>query len=501
MLISKITVNKMFTIGNVDKRMYSSFLEHVGRAIYGGIYEPENPTADEHGFRRDVMQAVKELNISAIRYPGGNFVSGYCWEDGIGPRELRPRRRDLAWSCVEPNHVGTDEFCNYCKRMDIEPILAVNLGTRGADDARNLLEYCNAEKGTKYADMRIANGYISPYKVKTWCLGNEMDGDWQIGHKTAQEYGRIAYETAKIMKLTDPEIELVLCGSSSHHMPTFPDWEAKVLEEAYNSVDYISMHSYYENNDGDTASFVASNRDMESFIEEVVSTCDYVKAKKHSLKDMMISYDEWNVWYQFSRFQPHASWIASPSLFEDVYNMEDVITVGGMLITLLRHCDRVKIACIAQLVNVISPIMTENKGTLWKQTTYYPYLHVSRYGRGTVLHTLLESAMYDCKKYGTVPYLESAAVLCDDGSLTVFACNRHMEEEIEMQIKLQEFENYERHEHIILNCDDRYKSNTKVTPHAVMPYTVDDIFREDSIYKVKLPAFSWNVIRLYRQEG
>ena len=282
MIRSNITLNREYTVGKTDERLFGSFIEHIGRAVYGGIYEPEHPEADEAGFRKDVAEAVRALRVPVIRYPGGNFVSGYHWEDGVGPVEKRPVVRELAWQALEPNRVGTDEFCRWCGRVGASPLMAVNLGTRGAEDAKNLVEYCNAPAGSKYADMRCANGQNEPYGIKTWCLGNEMDGEWQIGHKTAHEYGRLAADAASMMKMTDPEIELVLCGSSSRSMPTFPEWDAEVLRQAYNYVDYISLHSYYENDDGDLGSFLASGTDMENFITGMIAVCDHIKLEKRS---------------------------------------------------------------------------------------------------------------------------------------------------------------------------------------------------------------------------
>src|SRR5918997_1736716 len=242
---AKIIADPEFRIGTVDPRLYGSFIEHLGRAVYGGIYEPGHPTADDMGFRRDVMDLVRELRVPIVRYPGGNFVSGYHWRDGVGPKAQRPRRRDLAWRSLETNEVGTDEFCTWAHRAGAEVYMAVNLGTRGIEDACNLVDYCNLPGGSYYSDLRIANGYREPHRIKTWCLGNEMDGPWQLGHKTADEYGALAATTAAGMKLVDPTIELVACGSSHCGMPTFGTWEATVLDHVYEYVDYLSLHQYY----------------------------------------------------------------------------------------------------------------------------------------------------------------------------------------------------------------------------------------------------------------
>ena len=244
--------DKHFPIGEIDRRLYGSFLEHLGRAIYGGIYAPGHPTADAQGFRRDVLALVRQLDIPLVRYPGGNFVSGYRWEDGTGPRDQRPRRPELAWSAIEPNTIGIDEFQAWAKLAGAEIMMAVNLGTRGVEDAKNLVEYCNFPGGTYYSDRRRENGFDRPFDIRCWCLGNEMDGPWQIGHKTAEEYGRLAAEAGKAMKWVDPSIELVACGSSNADMPTFLDWEETVLNHTYDVVDYLSLHSYYGTRENDT---------------------------------------------------------------------------------------------------------------------------------------------------------------------------------------------------------------------------------------------------------
>ena len=271
---AKTTFHRDFTIAHTDDRLYGSFIEHLGRAVYTGIYEPDHPLADEDGFRTDVMKLVQELRVPIVRYPGGNFVSGFRWEDSVGPKESRPRRPELAWRTIETNQFGLNEFMRWCRKVGTEPMMAINLGTRGADAARNLVEYCNLPAGTYYSDLRVQHGAPDPHNIHLWCLGNEMDGPWQIGHKTADEYGRLALETAKVMKWVDPSIELVACGSSNLDMPTFASWEATVLEHTYSHVDYLSMHQYYDNQAQDTADFMASSVAMEAIIRSVNSICD-----------------------------------------------------------------------------------------------------------------------------------------------------------------------------------------------------------------------------------
>jgi len=495
---AKLIINKDFKIGQIDKRLYGSFIEHLGRAVYGGIYEPTHPTADSEGFRQDVLDLVKELNVPIVRYPGGNFVSGYNWEDGVGPKELRPKKMDLAWSSIEPNYVGTNEFASWAKKANSEVMMAVNLGTRDGDAARNLVEYCNVKEGTYWSDLRISHGIKEPHNIKVWCLGNEMDGPWQMGAKTAYEYGRTACEAAKLMKWTDPSIELVACGSSTYYMSTFAEWESIVLSETYDHVDYLSLHMYFNNHKDYLPDFVAESIDFDKFIKSVVSICDYVKAKKKSNKQINLSFDEWNVWYHSCEQDKSVPrWQVAPPLLEDVYTFEDAILVGCLLINLIKNCDRVKIACLAQLVNVIAPIMTENGGDAWRQTIYYPFMHASNYGRGVALIPNIESDKYDGRKYKDVPYLEAIATVNEENDeLTIFAVNRCPGEELLLEATLGGFSGYKVTEHISLYGFDPKERNTKDL-RKVKPSTLSGSTEVDKeLLKSKLPPLSWNVIRM-----
>ena len=475
-------------IAAIDPRLYGSFLEHLGRAIYGGIYEPDHPTADDMGFRRDVLSLVRELQIPLVRYPGGNFVSGYCWEDGVGPLAQRPRRLDLAWSSIEPNLVGVDEFQAWAERAGAELMMAVNLGTRGAESARDLVEYCNFPGGTKFSDMRRANGHEAPYNIRYWCLGNEMDGPWQIGHKTAEEYGRLAAETGKIMKWVDPSISLIACGSSHSGMPSFGDWERTVLRHTYEVVDYLSLHSYYGNRSGNTGEFLACCKDMDRFIEAVSAICDEVKAETGSDKTMYLSFDEWNVWFHSNeQDKQQEKWTVAPPLLEDVYTFEDALVVGCLLITLLRHADRVRIACLAQLVNVIAPIMAETGGRAWAQTIYYPFLHASRFARGEALKTRVECPEYDAGRYGMTLWLEAVAVRgAAEKELCILAVNRSPDQMLSPELAAEGFADLALTEHIALCCDDLKAVNTAACPERVAPTPLKD---------AALPPLSWNVLR------
>ncbi|WP_336772471.1 arabinosylfuranosidase ArfA [Paenibacillus sp. MMO-58] len=494
---SSMLIDKNFTVSPVDPRVYGSFIEHLGRAVYGGIYDPGHPTADENGFRQDAIEVIKALQVPIIRYPGGNFVSGYNWEDGVGPKSERKRLLELAWWTTETNEVGTNEFADWAKLVGSDVMMAVNLGTRGMDAARNLVEYCNHPGGTYWSDLRISHGYKEPHRFKTWCLGNEMDGPWQIGAKTAVEYGRLANETAKVMKWVDPSIELVACGSSSSGMSTFADWEATVLDLSYDQVDYLSLHTYYNNNNNDTANFLAKSLDMDQFIDSVAAICDYVKAKKRSKKTIMLSLDEWNVWNTIGTSRADERWQIAPPEFEDVYTHEDALAVGCFLITLLKHADRVKMACIAQLINVIAPIMTETNGAIWLQTTYYPFLHASNFGRGTVLQANISSPKYDSKDFTDVPYLEAISVFDEEqGLVTVFAVNRHIEEQMELSLDLRSFGEVSVIEHIVLESEDLKATNTKSNPRNVVPHACGRTTADNGSVQAILNKASWNVIRL-----
>ncbi|MBB3112218.1 alpha-N-arabinofuranosidase [Paenibacillus phyllosphaerae] len=495
---AKMIVDKDFQIGEVDKRIYGSFIEHLGRAVYGGIYEKDHPSADEQGFRSDVLELVKGINVPIVRYPGGNFVSGYNWEDGVGPVDQRPSRLELAWRTIEPNWVGLNEFMDWCKKANTEAMMAVNLGTRGPAEARDLIEYANHPSGSLFSDLRRKHGYEQPHAIKTWCLGNEMDGPWQIGAKTAVEYGRIANETAKVMRWVDPTIELVACGSSSLQMATFPEWEATVLDLTYDNVDYISLHQYYGNRTNDSANFLALSLGMDKFINTVISTADYVQAKKRGKKKINLSFDEWNVWFHSNdadrKLDP---WQIAPPQLEDIYNHEDALVVGCMLISLLKRADRVKMACIAQLVNVIAPIMTANGGAAWKQTIYYPYMHASLFGRGTALVPLINSPKYDSTEYTDVPYLESVAVHNEEnGEVTIFAVNRDLNGELGFEIDLRSFGSCRIIEHIVLENDDLKAANTLDNPNNVTPHTRGNATVDGNKIEASLPKASWNVIRV-----
>lgn len=495
---ARLTLDPAFRVGTVDRRLFGSFVEHMGRCVYTGIYEPGHPTADEDGFRTDVLDLVRELGVTVVRYPGGNFVSNHRWEDGVGPRETRPRRLDLAWRSVESNAFGLNEFMTWAGKAGVEPMMAVNLGTRGTAEALDLLEYTNYPAGTALSELRRSHGVDKPHDVRMWCLGNELDGPWQMGHKTAHEYGRIAAETARAMKRFDPSLELVACGSSNAHIDTFASWEATVLEHTYDFVDYVSLHAYYEPTDGDTDSFLASAAEMDRMIASITATADHVGAKLRSNKRIRLSFDEWNVWYQ-SRFggEDSLDWRPAPELIEDEYDVTDAVVVGSLLITLLRHADRVGAACQAQLANVIAPVMTRPEGPAWRQTIFHPFARTARHARGTVLRVEPDSPLVDTAKYGEVPALWATATHDEGtGEVVLFAVNRDRAHPLTLTADLRAFPAARVEEHLLLHDTDAAASNTADRPDRVRPRRIAGTEAGDGGLTVELPPVSWTMIRL-----
>jgi alpha-N-arabinofuranosidase len=489
---ARLIIDPAFAVAEVDERVFGSFVEHMGRCVYGGIYD-----RDGDRIREDVLELVRELGVTIVRYPGGNFVSGYDWKDGIGPRSERPRRLELAWRSIETNQVGTDEFLAWARRAGADPMLAVNMGTQGLDAARHLVEYCNAPRGTEWADRRPAD---DPYGVRVWCIGNEMDGPWQIGHMDAVAYGKAANETGKAMRLVDPSLELVVCGSSHSRMPTFGSWEDTVLDLAWEVADHISLHTYYDPaRFADDEAFLAASLDLDRMIDTVAATADAVAGRKGSRRRVSLSVDEWNVWYQTptEKFERRGEpFVEAPPLIEDTYTVTDALVVGCCLITLLRHADRVRMACLAQLVNVIAPIRTIDGGPAWRQTTYFPFQHASRFGRGAVLRVEGEVPTYACEGEESVPVLETTAVH-DGEALTLFAVNRGSDP-LPLEATLHGLGSPAVAEHLVLADDDPRAANTAEQPDRVVPRSVAGARVENGVLHADLPARSWNVVRLER---
>ena len=493
-----IELDRRAVIAPVRRRTFGAFVEHLGRCVYTGLYEPGHPTANEDGFRLDVVELVRELGATTVRYPGGNFVSGFRWEDSVGPRGQRPVRRDLAWHSLESNQVGLDEFARWLKLTGSELMLAVNLGTRGILPALDLLEYANHPSGTALSDLRVANGTPQPHNVRMWCLGNEMDGPWQQGFMTADDYGKLAARTAAAMRMADKDLELVVCGSSGSSMPTFGDWERTVLEHSYEHVDYVSCHAYYQELDGDLGSFLASALDLESFIDAVVGAADHVGRKKRSAKKLQLSLDEWNVWY-LKEHQESAEvsdeWSYAPRLLEDVYTVADAVVVGSLLMTLLRHSDRVTSASLAQLVNVIAPVMTEPGGPAWRQTTFFPFSITSRLASGEVIRPLIAAPAYDTARHGQAPVIDAVATV-DDGRAAVFLVNRDLRETAQVTIDVRSLGCTRISEAVTLADADVYAKNTLADQCRVRPAANASAAIADGVLTIELPPVSWTAAAL-----
>ena len=497
----RIYVDSRRTISPIDRNLFGSFLEHLGRAIYEGISDPGSKLSDSNGFRKDVMDEIRHLGVPIIRYPGGNFVSGYNWLDGVGPKQDRPRVLDRAWNSSNSNQFGTNEFLAWCKAVGTEPLMGLNLGTGTPEQAADLVEYCNISSGTRWSDLRRKHGIAGPYKVKHWCLGNEMDGWWQIGHMSAFEYGMKAADAARQMRAVDPSflLELVACGSSGPGMPTYLEWDREVLEQCYDYVDGLSLHRYFENAEppgGDSAKFLAMNLSMEKQIAETVAVCDLVRGHKRSPKKLWLSFDEWNVWYrERSGDAVNGHGKEAPHLLEEIYNLEDALLVGGLINSLVRNSDRVKLACLAQLVNVIAPIMTNADG-LFRQTIYYPYSWALQFARGAALNLLVESSTYEVAKMDPVPHVDVAGSFnSGDGSVSLFILNRDLSNAHDIEINWEDHAPSKVLSASLLTGDDLKAVNSFQTPQKVAPQTFAKPATTGSRTKFEVPARSYTVLQ------
>jgi alpha-N-arabinofuranosidase len=495
---AKIVVDRHFEISEIDERVYGSFAEHMGRCIYGGIYEPGSPFADENGFRKDVIDLVKELGITIVRYPGGNFLSGYDWKDGIGPKENRPTRLDLAWHGLETNQFGLDEFMSWANKAAIEPMMAVNLGTNGLKEALDLIEYTNVEAKSKWAQERVKNGHERAYDIKVWCLGNEMDGPWQLGHKNAEDYATLAADVARGMHQIGENLQLVACGSSNRSMATFGTWEETVLEKTYDLVDHISLHTYYEDL-GDTQEFLIISTDLDYMINEVCNVADAVKAKIRSDKTITLSLDEWNVWNlsKFQAMERPKEWLPAQRVIEDEYTFKDAVVLGNLLISILRRSDRVKMACIAQLVNVIAPIRAEADQPAWRQTTFFPFAYTSRFGRGKTLITRIESPAIKSSRFGDVNAIDAITTYDEKNKkVAVFVVNRSLTETIDTSVLLSGFKNLEVEEQVTMESSDWMATNNAANPNKVRPSEAKTAVIAGNSIEIKLAPVSWQVFHI-----
>jgi len=498
---TKVYIDMRRQLGAIDRNLFGSFLEHLGRAIYEGIYDPGSKLSDADGFRKDVLAEVRELGVPIIRYPGGNFVSGYNWLDGVGPKQDRPRVLDKAWNSLNSNQFGTDEFMTWCRAARTLPLMGLNLGTGTPEQAAALVEYCNIAKGTRWSDLRRKNGVADPYNVKFWCLGNEMDGPWQIGHITANEYGLRAADAARQMRDVDPSLQLIACGSSGPGMPTYLEWDREVLEQCYDYVDALSLHRYFgntpEETGGDSAKFLALNLTMDRQIEETLAVCDMVRGHKRSRKQLWLSFDEWNVWYRArvgDAMNGHAQ--ENPHLLEEVYNLEDALLVGGLINSLLRHSGRVKIACLAQLVNVIAPLMTNANG-LYRQTIYYPYSWGLHFARGATLDVLVDTpSTYDVAGMGAVPHLDvTATVDSPTGNIAVFILNRDLKNSHHVELTWETGVPGKQQAAWVLTGDDLKAANGFDAPDRVKPVAAATPSTSGASTKLEVPPRSYSVFQ------
>jgi alpha-L-arabinofuranosidase len=492
----RVYIDSRRAIAKLDPNLFGSFLEHLGRAIYEGIYDPGSKLSDADGFRKDVMDVVRKLAVPIVRYPGGNFVSGYNWLDGVGPKQNRPTVLDKAWDTIETNQFGTNEFMAWCQAVGTKPLMGLNLGTGTPEQAAALVEYCNVDKGTEWSDLRRKHGYPDPYKVEHWCLGNEMDGPWQIGHMSATDYGFKAADAARQMRYVDPSIKLIACGSSGPLMPTYLEWDREVLEQCYQYVDGLSLHRYFgntpEQTGGESSKYLALNLTMDRQIEETLAVCDMVQGRHRSPKRLWLSFDEWNVWYRERNGNGHRK--VAPHLLEEVYNLEDALLVGGLVNSLLRHADRVKIACLAQLVNVIAPIMT-NKDGLYLQTIYYPYSWGLQYARGSVLNVLTESPSYEVSGMGQVPYLDVVGTNAEDGTVSLFILNRDLSKAHTVEVNWQDKSPGRVLTGLVLTGDDLKAVNSFETPKKVTPQELPKPSTSNGSTHFEVPARSYTVLQ------
>jgi alpha-L-arabinofuranosidase len=492
----------------LDRRLFGAFLEHLGRAIYTGVYEPDSPLADKKGFRTDVIGEVKGLGVPVMRYPGGNFVSGYNWLDGVGPKDKRPAVLERAWNSLETNQFGTNDFIEWCGLVGTEPLLAFNLGTGTPEMAVAYVEYCNVDKGTRWSELRRSHGYDRPHNVRSWCLGNEMDGPWQMGHMTAREYGRKARDTARQIRVIDRGLQLIACGSSNPSMPTYLVWDREVLEECYDQVDAISLHNYFGNTPemtgNSTARYLGLNLDMERQIREIAAVCDYVQGAQKSRKQLWLSFDEWNVWYRArgGAFADGRRTFA-PKLLEEVYNLEDALLVGGFVNTLLRQSDRVRVACLAQILNVIAPLVT-NKTTVLRQSIFYPYAWALRYARGRLLDMWIESETYpitgrglraDVARDDQIPFVDVVATMAENGEASVLMLNRDLESEREVILDWRDRAPARVLAAETLTGTDLKAFNTFEAPRQVVPRPLDAP-KPAARMTFKLPPRSYSVAHL-----
>jgi alpha-N-arabinofuranosidase len=484
-----IRLDRDYQIAPVDPRIFGGFLEHVGRAVYEGVYHPASKHADAHGFRTDVLGRLDQLRFTAMRYPGGNFASGYHWQDGVGPRDQRQTLLERASLAVEPNTFGTDEFMRLARQMNWTPMLTVNLGTGTPEEASQWVEYCNSPLGTRYGDLRAKYGSSAPYGVKLWCLGNEMDGPWQQGHVPADQYAIRAQQAAKLMRDTDPTLELVVCGSAEIGMPTYLEWDRTVLEYIGEYTDYISLHRYVGDTTRDTADYLAVSNSIDQQIEVMAALCRTTQARARSRKRVQLAFDEWNVWYRVDTdgtVNGHGRY-AQP-LVEEHYDLQDALVVAGFLNSFIRHADVVKIANLAQIVNVIAPLLTRGDELL-VQSIFYPLAFYARRREGVALQTVVLGPGYESRSYGFVRTIDASAILGPNG-LHLFLVNRSLTEAAPVRVAPAGLRLIAVQSAEVVSGPSAGARNTFEQPNLVRSLPFDHVLVDDGRAVLQLPPLS-----------
>lgn len=531
---TKVTFHPGYQAGEIDRRLFGAFLEPIGDWVYGGIWNPEHEQADELGFRRDILELTRELGVTAVRLPGGNFMSGWEWKDSIGPREQRKAHLDLAWRQIESNQVGHDEYLAWAEKAGTEPLYTLNLGTGTIQDAIHCVEYSRIPGGTYWSDLRRKHGYEKPHAVKTWCLGNEMDGPWQISsfEKDPKGYGVKVHEASKAVKWVDPAAETVVCGSSTPNNRTWPEWDVDVLKECYETVDYMSLHYYHNAPEGNMAAYLSASDAFEDFLNREIAVCDVVQTMLRHPKKMMIAFDEYgtsfarqkevtvgragaidhSVYPEFSEHIQRPFRIndpAHPPVHDGNADSQilSALSLHSVLMMLLRHADRVKIGCMTIGLHQIG----HDEKHVWKQIGYYPFEMMIRYAKGISLLPSLEGPCFDAPGYNLddfnqalpypgIHYVEAAAAWQEEEQvLAVFLINRNWEEDMEFELDLSAFSGYELVEHVELYTEDLYAANTGENPEAVIPVINVKTACENGVVTGTLRKLSFNMIRMRRK--
>ena len=530
---AKIALHPSYVKGEISPRLFGAFLEPIGNMVIGSMWMPDHPTADDRGFRRDFMEALAEAGLPSVRLPGGNYISGWRWKDSIGPVEQRKTLIDRPRRRLIPKQVGLDEYLTWTERVKAEPLYTINLGTDGIDDAIDLIDYTNAEGDLEWAEKRKENGREKPYGIKLFYLGNEMDGPWQIAswEKDPLGYGNRAQEISKALKWSDPTVETAACVSSCPFLTHYPEWDRIVLEQCYETVDYISLHHYHSALPGDIGALMAGVKAYERYMDTEIALSDYVRTKLRTDKTMYISLDEYGSSFRPQRGHPQYgmngnmpidtffSFPDRPLTWQDPNvwpefggrrgaEMAMALANATTILAMIRRADRVKIGCAT---GGLGMLCRTDKEHVWKGAAYYPLTEMIRYARGKSILPAVECETYDVKSYAVddqnqyadingVPYVTAAAALNEEaGEFTVFVCNADWEQEEELTLDVRAFEGYAFVEHLAMYSDDFDAANSYENPDVIKPVAVKDTRCENGSISVKLKKLSWNVFRFEKK--